>query len=178
MKFEMGSIRDPPGGFKDVITNMFIKGGTTGKAGEMWAENGRCFQWNERKKLLETDKDRTNFSLGLIRRKQSSWTGGLNPFKLDSWYLEEDAEADWICAFFESPSINLVSWPGQANNAVPMGSPPLSREGLVLDFVVWLLLWALQGLVLGLTHSALLPCSENTCVPWDFFQPTNDRQYC
>lgn len=35
MKFEMGSIRDPPGGFKDVITNVFIKGGTTGKAGKM-----------------------------------------------------------------------------------------------------------------------------------------------
>lgn len=35
MKFEMGSILDSPGGFKDVITNVFIKGGTTDKAGEM-----------------------------------------------------------------------------------------------------------------------------------------------
>lgn len=41
MKFEMGSILDSPGGFKDVTTNVLIKRGTIGKAGEMCAENGR-----------------------------------------------------------------------------------------------------------------------------------------
>lgn len=35
MKFEMGSILDSPGGFKDVTTNAVIKGGTTSKAREM-----------------------------------------------------------------------------------------------------------------------------------------------
>lgn len=42
MKFEIRSILDSPGGFKDETTNVLIKRGTTGKAGEMWAENGRC----------------------------------------------------------------------------------------------------------------------------------------